>query len=132
MVIRYGIDTSVLVRLITRLPEYLYLHCVEQLTALREDEGAEIYASNQVIGETYITVQHHYKLSSERARTGLLEVFRSGIVSPLNGDAIIAILEAPDNPGLFDRLIADGYSQEGCETLTLDRRMSTLPSVRRL
>ena len=132
MVLRYGIDTSVLIRLIIQLPEDLYIYCLEQLTALREDEGAEVYASNQVIGEAYITVQHHYKVSRERALYGLLEVFHSGLVTPLNGEVVIAILEAPNNPGVFDRLIADGYSQRGLETLTLDRRMSRLSGVQRL
>ena len=35
-------------------------------------------------------------------------------------------------PGVFDRLLADGYSHAGLETLTLDRQMVSLPSVRRL
>ena len=33
------------------------------------------------------------------------------------------------SPGLFDRLIADDYARTGLETLTLDRRMASLPSV---
>ena len=37
-----------------------------------------------------------------------------------------------ESPGLFDRLIADDYSRVGLETLTLDRRMATLPNARRL
>ena len=128
----YGIDTSVLMRLITRDPPDTYRHCLEQLNALIEDGRLEIFASNQVIGEAYVAVQHHYDVSEPEARTALLEVLQSGLVSPLNGPDIIAILKAPGSPGLFDRLIADGYRHEGLEVLTLDRRMSTLANVYRL
>ena len=37
-----------------------------------------------------------------------------------------------DGPGLFDRLIADGYSRAGMEVLTLDQKMVSLPNARRL
>ena len=36
------------------------------------------------------------------------------------------------SPGVFDRLIADGYSREYLKTLTLDRQMARLPNVHRL
>ena len=91
--------------------------------------GAEVFASNQVIGEAYIAVQHHYGVSEADARVELLNTFRSGLVAPLNGQAVIEALSASGSPGLFDRLIADDYSRAGLETLTLDRRMASLPSV---
>lgn len=50
-------------------------------------------------------------------------------MAPLNGQAVIEALSASGSPGLFDRLIADDYSRAGLETLTLDRRMTSLPSV---
>jgi hypothetical protein len=49
-----GIDTSVLVRLATAEPEADFQHCVSELRALLEEQDAEIFASNQVIGEAYI------------------------------------------------------------------------------
>ena len=36
------------------------------------------------------------------------------------------------SPGVFDRLIADGYTHAGMETLTLDRQMAQLSGVNRL
>ena len=125
---RIGIDTSILVRLITGSPSDLYLYCVERLNALVIG-GAEVFASNQVIGEAYIAVQHHYGVSEADARVELLNTFRSGLVAPLNGRAVIEALSASGSPGLFDRLIADDYARAGLETLTLDRRMASLPSV---
>ena len=57
---RFGIDTSILVRLVTGDPEDGFARCVEALTGLVDREGAEVYASNQVIGEAYVAIQHHY------------------------------------------------------------------------
>ena len=128
---RYGIDTSVLVRLLTGNPPDTSSHCERELRALARS-GAEVLASNQVIGEAYVTVQHHYGVSTADARAGLLHVLRSGLVAPLNGRSVVAALEASGGPGLFDRLIADGYARAGLEVLTLDRRMAALPEARRL
>ena len=129
---RYGIDISVLVRLAVGEPERDFQHCTEALRVLVEDQGREIFASNQVIGEAYVTIQHHYGVSDFDARAALIDVLTSGLVAPLNGQVVILALQTREGPGLFDRLIADDYSRAGLETLTLDRRMSTLPNVRRL
>ena len=131
MTLRYGIDTSVLVRLLIGKPPDAFSYCEQALRTLTES-GAEIFASNQVIGETYVTVQHHYGVSGTDARAGLLYVLRSGLVAPLNGHAVIAALESSGGPGLFDRLIADEYSLAVMEILTPDRKMTTLPATRRL
>ena len=129
---RYGIDTSVLVRLITRLPEDLYRHCEGELTRMVEEEMDELFASNQVIGEAYIAVQHHYGVSKNAARTALTGALTSGLISPLNGQRILNVLQEAGGSGLIDRLIAEDYSRTVSETLTLDRRMAALPGVKRL
>lgn len=129
---RFGIDTSVLVRLLTGEPEADFSRSVRMLSALIEDEDAEIFASNQVIGEAYIAVQHHYGVSKADARVGLLDVLRSGLVVPLSGNAVSTAIEASGSPGLLDRLIAGDYARAGLQVLTLDRKMATLPEVRRL
>ena len=131
MALRYGIDTSVLVRLITGEPPDAFAHCVERLNALVVS-GAEIFASNQVIGEAYVAVQHHYDVSETDARSELSRALTSGLVAPLNGRAVIEALESSGGPGLFDRLIADDYSRADLQVLTLDRRMAALSDVRRL
>lgn len=131
MIRRYGIDTSVLIRLLTGLPAREFERCKRELGDLLEG-GAEIFASNQVIGEAYVAVQHHYRLSAADARSGLLSVLTSGLAAPLNGNAVIVALEASGGPGLFDRLIADDYSRAGLPTLTLDRKMAALPEAQLL
>ena len=129
---RYGIDTSVLVRLITREPEAQYQRCVRELSQMVEQERAEVFASNQVIGEAYVAVQHHYGVSKMDARVALTGALTSGLVAPLNGQSALLALREAGGAGLVDRLIADDYSRTVSETLTLDRRMAALPGVRRL
>ena len=127
MTMRCGIDTSILVRLVTGQPTEAFEYCVSRLSALVED-GAEIFASNQVIGEAYVAIQHHYGVSRQDARAGLSNAFRSGLVTPLNGQSVLTALTASEHPGLFDRLIDDDYSRAGLKALTLDRRMARLPN----
>jgi len=129
---RYGIDTSILVRLATGDPEDGFEHCVRALTALIKRDDAQVFASNQVIGEAYIALQHHYGVSKRDARDALGTVLKSGLLGPLNGAAVFAALEADTGCGLLDRLIADEYRRSGLITLTLDRKMAALPQARRL
>ena len=56
MIRRFGIDTSVLVRLLTGEPAADFAYCVSKLSALVEEDGSEIFASTQVIGEAYASV----------------------------------------------------------------------------
>ena len=91
-----------------------------------------MFASNQVVGEAYVAVRHHYGVSGADARSALIEALTSGLVAPLNGRPVIEALGASGGPGLFARLIAEDYSRAGLETLTLDRRMASLPESRLL
>ena len=129
---RFGIDTSILVRLLTGEPEDAFDRCVRKLRALVEDDGAEFFASNQVIGETYIAVQHHYGVSKRDARAALLDVLGSGLVAPLNGYSALAAIGSSSGAGLLDQLIADDYTRADLTTLTLDAMMASLPGARRL
>lgn len=129
---RYGIDTSILVRLVSGHPQADFEQCVQHLTQLVQADGAEIVASNQVIGEAYIALQHHYGVTKAEARGGLATVFRSGLVSPANGLAVFDAPAADGGCGLLDRLIADDYRRANLITLTLDRKMASLPKSRRL
>jgi len=129
---RFGIDTSILVRLVTGDPEREFDECVRRLSVLVERHDAEVFASNQVIGETYVALQHHYGVAKVDARAALASVLKSGLVAPLNGAGVLAALEARTGCGLLDRLIADDYLRAGLVTLTLDRKMAGLQQARRL
>jgi predicted nucleic acid-binding protein len=128
---RFGIDSSILVRLATGDPEQSFAQCLRALTPLVE-QGGEIFASNQVIGEAYIALQHHYGVTKAEARFGLANVLRSGMVGPLNGRGVFEALASESGCGLLDRLIADDYHRAGLVSLTLDRKMATLSHTRLL
>ena len=121
---RLGIDISVLARLVTGDPPETYSHCVQELSKLVA-QGDEVFASNQVIGEAYIAIQHHYGIDKDSVRTGLANALRSGLVAPLNGRAIVDRLESSGGAGVMDRLIVDDYSHRELPVLTLDVRMSS-------
>ena len=101
------------------------------LQGLIAEQGAQFLASNTVIGEAYVAVQHHYGVSKD-ARNGMLKVLRSGLISPLNGTAVFTAIESHSGAGLIDRLIADDYRRAQMVTLTLDRKMSALPTAQLL
>lgn len=130
---RYGIDTSILMRLMTGDPLKDFTKTVQALERLIEEKpGADILASNQVIGEAYIAVRHHYGISKADARAALLSVLTSGLVAPLNGTAVLDSIRSHEGCGLLDRLIVDDYSRHGVETLTHDRKMGALTGATRL
>lgn len=121
----YGIDTSVLVRLLTGHPEKDYERTVEALGRLHRDQPrVELVASNQVVGESYIALQHFYGISKPDATAALLSLLTSGNVSPLNGDPVLRILRGKGGAGLMDRLIAEDYEARGIVVLTNDKRMA--------
>jgi predicted nucleic acid-binding protein len=124
---RYGIDTSILVRLLTGDPPEGFDLCCRRLEALAKE--TDILASNQVIGEAYVAVQHHYGVTKKEAKEGLLDVLRSGLVGPLMGEPVLEVLREEGGCGLLDRLIALDYAVAELETLTLDARMARLPKV---
>ncbi len=126
---RCGIDTSILVRLLVAEPENEFKRCVAGLRNLIESGDVEVLASNQVIGEAYVAVQHHYGVGKKEARIALSQALQSGLVAPLLGKAVLNALAVTGGPGLLDRLIALDYGTAGLEVLTLDRKMSSLTDV---
>ena len=129
---RYGIDTSILMRLLTGEPRREFDRVVVALTRVVEHEAAEVFASNHVIGEAYVALQHHFGVGKPEARAALVSVLGSGYVSPLGGRAVMDALTVRGGCGLLDRLIDLDYAARDCETLTLDRKMASLPGVRKL
>lgn len=123
----YGIDTSIFVRLLTGDPERDYEKTVARFEErLAQEPAAEFFVSNQVIGEAYIALQHHYGVTKVEARTAMLSVLTSGLCTPLNGSEILSILETKTGCGLLDRLITQEYHSRGHSTLTNDHKMAKL------
>lgn len=133
MNLRYGIDTSVFLRLLTGDPEADYLKTVDSFDKrFAAEPQAEFFVSNQVIGEAYIALQHHYGIAKDEARSAMLSVLTSGLCSPLNGVTVLEALKTSKGCGLLDRLIADDYAARRLKVLTNDRKMGRLPNAERL
>ena len=132
MALQCGVDTFILVGLVVGEPRQDFERCVSGLSVLVEEQGYEVFASNQIIGEAYAALIHHYGIAGPDARSGLRDALTSGLVAPLNGQAVLDALSTDSGPGLFDRLIIDDYARAGLETLTIDQSMASLPNARRL
>lgn len=130
---RYGIDTSVFIRLLTGDPQSDYEKTLNRFEArLEKEPQAEFFVSNQVIGEAYIALQHHYRINKTDARSAIISVLTSGLCSPANGASVMEALHADRGCGLIDRLIADDYAKDGITVLTNDQKMSRLPNAQKL
>ena len=126
----YGIDTSVFVRLLTGHPERDFQNTAKALKNLHEkNPSTELMVSNQVIGEAYITLQHHYSISKKDARDAILKLFETGSVVPVGGQSVVKILNTVDGAGLLDRLIIHDYQSRGLRVLTNDKRMAKVPGA---
>ena len=128
----YGIDTSILVRLLTGQPAADYQATLKRLTAIRASQAEHILVANIVIAEAYAVLQHHYGLSKADTRDALVSVLTSGLVEPAQGDAALDALRSTKEPDLTDRLIALDYAHQHATVLTLDRKMATLTGCERI
>ena len=129
---RFGIEPSILVRLTTGEPARDFDRVVAALAQMVEVEHVALFASQMVIGEAYVALQHHCAVSKPDAKAALRSVLTSGLVAPSGGDAVLDALTSNRGCGLLDRLIALQYTTDELSTLTLDRKMATLPNVTRL
>ena len=75
---RYGIDTSVLVRLLTGSPRQEYERCHRLLTGMIEEQRRDIFASNQVIGESLRCNAASLRRIESRCLCGLDDCFDIG------------------------------------------------------
>ena len=107
---RYGVDTSIVLRVLTGKPESLALVVRARLEELWLD-GVVLDVCDLVVSETYFALQHSYCLSKARALNALVKLS----VHPgfrLSSHAIAA-LQTPNlataKPGFLDRVIHGTY-----------------------
>ena len=129
-----GLDTSVVVRLLTGEPRAQAARAREALKAAVASGGGPVLVSDVVVGEAWFVLLHHYAVPHEEAVAALVALLSDPRILN-NGAAREALAEAragATRPGLMDRLIAGGYSLLGAEMLTFDRDAGRLPGVRLL
>ena len=126
----FGLDTSVVLRLLTGLPQDLAAKALERY----QDgiaAGDDFSVSDLVAAESYYAIQHHYGKSKEEA----LDALRSfssgdGISFSQNFEAAI---NTPNihkaSPGFVDRMLVSGYGENGQITLSCEKSFRRLPGT---
>lgn len=126
----FGLDTSVVLRLLTGQPQDLAAKALERY----QDgiaAGDDFSVSDLVAAESYYAIQHHYGKSKEEA----LDALRSfssgdGILFSQNFEAAI---NTPNihkaSPGFVDRMLVSGYGENGQITLSCEKSFRRLPGT---
>src|SRR5947209_5382180 len=103
---RVGLDTSVMLRLVTGEPEDLALIALRTVERLLEAKHA-VTVSDLVASETYFALQHHFRMPKSEALRVLAEFFQTSPVEAAGAAA--QILATPNlanaQPGFVDRMI---------------------------
>jgi predicted nucleic-acid-binding protein len=128
---KIGLDTSVVVRLLTGEPDAqarLALKEVDQLTR----SGSSLVVSDLVVAEVYFALQHHYGVPKHEALRSIEQFLSKSGVKAMGAAATVLGLRnlATAEPGFVDRLIHAEYMQSAKEVLTFERTGGRLPGVR--
>jgi len=124
-----GLDTSVVLRLLVGSPPdqaEAALSFVKRCLAA----GSRVVVSDLVVSEAYFALHAHYDVPKGEAIGVLREMLRSGLVEPVDGPAILAVLEAavrpPAKPGFVDRLIHAQYARASAGMATFEHAAGRL------
>ena len=128
---RYGADTSIILRVLTGQPTSLAAVVRTRLESLWLS-GAILDVCDLVVSETYFALQHSYGLTKERALNALLKLsahpgFRlsSQVVAALRTENL-----ARAKPGFLDRVIHGTYvADDDSVMLTCEKGSRRLSNV---
>lgn len=128
---KYGLDTSVVVRLLTEDPAHQAKVAAEWLARCRAN-GDPPTVSDLVVAEAYFALRTHYGVSKREALAALKELLESGDVMP-TGRALRVLRETPApasaKPGFIDRIIHAEIAEPGGRMLTFEQSAAKLPSA---
>ena len=127
---RVGLDTSVILRLLTGQPAREAVAARKHLEQAAGN-GDEVLVTDLVLAETYFALHYHYGTTKEEARLTILAMLRSNVVSASPAEALHAF-EATRGAGVVDRLIHERHRNLGAMTVTFDRKMSSLEGAVKL
>lgn len=113
---KLGLDTSVVVRILSGEPEIMAVAAMRYLLQ-RTREGDQFLVSDLVLAETYHAFQHHYGASKKETLAALRDFLASPGVEATG--EVAAVLATPRlesaKPGFVDRLIHRNYLASGAE-----------------
>jgi predicted nucleic-acid-binding protein len=127
-----GLDTTVVVRLLTGKPEALAAVALDYVLG-RTQAGDRVLVSDWVVAESYYALQYHYQASKKDTLGALRSLFTTpGIEASAEVSQVLATrnLESA-KPGFIDRLIHSSYLRAGVvEVVTFERAAAKLSGVR--
>jgi predicted nucleic-acid-binding protein len=120
--IRSGLDTSVLMRLLTGQPVLLAVAAREYLAEV-EEAGEAVFVSNLVVSEAYFACQHHYGMAKADVLTGLLTLLSQAtfVVQPALLELLAVGGLGTSKPGFLDRLIHAEYAASNLTLVTFEK-----------
>ena len=127
---RYALDTSVLVRILTGLPQPLAANVAMALEKKRR-AGDSFVVSNLVLSEAYYAVQHHYGVDKAAALVALRELsLQRGFEFSDEAKGALALPNiAKASPGFVDRLIHGEQVVRGVKVLSCEKDFRKLPDT---
>ena len=125
-----GLDTSVVVRLLTGLPQK-QMQAAKARLERALDDGDEVVVTDLAIAEAYHALHHHYGVPKPEARGLLLRFVTSGVVG-LDPQSSVTALSETGGAGMVDRLIHARHRALNAITLTFERPQSRLEGAERL
>ncbi len=127
-----GLDTSVVLRLLTGEPPRQARRALEFLHDLHEAERTA-HVSDLVVAEAYFALHAHYGVPKREAIAALLEFLQSGAVEPEPQGCAAQALEAASSssakPGFADRLIHAQYLRHAARVASFDAAFRKLPGA---
>jgi len=129
--VNVGLDTSVVLRLLTGEPDLQARRALAELESLVKI-GATPLVSDLVISEVYFALQYHYDVPKAQALALLAQFLDESNVKPLGASATVLAVPklATAKPGFVDRLIHAEYTSSAGEVLTFEKAAGRLPGVR--
>ena len=123
----YGLDTSVVLRILTGRPQPLADIVLDRIGQLLND-GCNFFVADIAVLEAYHALQHFYGNTKEEAILALRALAQEpGFV--FSSEAMSA-LNTPEawkaNPGMIDRMIANGYAAKGYVTVSCEKSFAKL------
>ena len=128
--LRYSLDTSFLIRLLTGDPVpqfHLAAGFLEKCS--REESVAEVI--DLVLAEAYFALQYHYGFPKDIALKSLYQFAQQPVVAV--SKHVLEILSLPDlssaNPGFVDLLIHGFLNTKNCQLVTFEKKARKLEGV---
>ena len=127
---RIGLDTTVVLRLLTGQPENQF-SMAKTFIEKQLAQNVKFFVSDLVISESYFALHYHYQVPKNEAVRELLNLLSSGIIHPLPGSVALKILKENNHhkAGLVDRIIHGQYHEHTDQVVTFDKALSALPGV---